>query len=311
MRESGIGAGECARQARKGARSPVGRPSVTRQSSFRVAFKTQNEHTTRSSRAAPAGSRWVLSGVADRSMRCERNGIGEWPGMENRPSIYSAHNILAGLPAEHASRLLAKAPDVELRKSETLFEIGAEGDGCYLLNHGVLKVSVASNAGTERILAILGPGAIVGELAMIDGLPRSATVQALKDSRLTFLARNVFVDILRAHPELYAHLVSTLVARLRQADDEVAAASFLSIKARVARALLLFAKHLGEPEAGDRLVVRHRIRQEDLAALADVARESASRIMSEWKKRKIIEQQSHSLYVIRRQPLEHEAHLVD
>ena len=231
--------------------------------------------------------------------------------MATRPSSYGSHNILSGLPSEYSSRLLAKAPDVQLKKGETLFEIGAKGDGCYLLNEGVLKVSVASDAGTERILAILGPGAIVGELAMIDGLPRSATVQALKDSKLTFLARNVFLELLRDHPELYAHLVTTLVTRLRQADDEVAAASFLSINARVARALLLFAKYLGEPDTQDRLVIRHRLRQEDLAALADVARESASRIMSEWKRRKIIDQQSSSVYVIRRSELEREARLID
>jgi CRP/FNR family transcriptional regulator, cyclic AMP receptor protein len=231
--------------------------------------------------------------------------------MALRTSFHGSYNILSGLPSEYASRLLAKAPDVQLGKGRTLFEIGAEGDGCYLLNEGVLKVSVASEVGSERILAILGPGAIVGELAMIDGLPRSATVQALKDSKLTFLARNMFVEILRDHPELYAHLVTTLVARLRQADDEVAAASFLSINARVARALLLFANHLGEAAPGDRLIIRHRLRQEDLAALADVARESASRIISDWKRRKIIDQQSSSLYVIRKRELEREAHLAD
>jgi hypothetical protein len=67
---------------------------------------------------------------------------------------------------------------------------------------------------------------------------------------------------------------------MRQADDEVAAASFLSLKARVARALLQFAKHLGEPTATpDELLIRHRIRQDDLAALANVARENASRIL--------------------------------
>src|SRR5262249_52362736 len=138
---------------------------------------------------------------------------------------------------EYSSRLLVGAPTVNLNKGQALVEIGAAGDGCYWLKEGVLKVSVSSNQGAERILAILGPGSIVGEIAMIDGLPRSASVHALRDSSFTFVARSTFLECLRESQKLYAHLVDTLVARLRHADDEVAAASFLSLKGRVARAL--------------------------------------------------------------------------
>jgi CRP/FNR family cyclic AMP-dependent transcriptional regulator len=222
----------------------------------------------------------------------------------------AADNLLAGLPREYFSRLLAGAPSKALRQGHTLFEIGAQGDGCYWLEEGVLKVCLPSAQGTERIIALLGPGSLVGELAMLDGLPRSATIQALRDSRLTFVARSVFLDCLRDDPRMYAHLVASLVERLRQADKEVAAASFLSLKARVARALLQFAKHLGEPgTTPGQVVIRHRIRQDDVAALANVARESASRILSEWKKRKVIDHHASSLYVIYSERLEREARL--
>jgi CRP/FNR family transcriptional regulator len=214
--------------------------------------------------------------------------------------FFGAHNLLSGLPREYSSRLLAKAHAVSLEKGKTLFEIGAVGDGCYWLEQGVLKVSIASPQGAERILAILGAGSIVGELAMLDGLPRSATVQALRDSRLTFLARSVFLEVLSEHPQIYSHLLTILVERLRQADDEVAAASFLSLKARVARALLQFARHLGE-------LVRHKIRRDDLAALANVARENASRILSDWTARKVIKHSSPSVYLIDKAKLEREA----
>jgi CRP/FNR family transcriptional regulator len=229
------------------------------------------------------------------------------------PGRYIARdNLLAGLPREYFSRLLAGAPAKSLRKGQTLVEIGAEGDGCYWLEEGVLKVCLPSPQGAERIIALLGPGSLVGELAMLDGLPRSATVRAVRDCRLTFVARRVFLEILREDPQMYAHLVASLVERLRQADKEVAAASFLSLKARVARALLEIAKHLGEPGAmPGQVVIRHRIRQDDLAALAHVARESASRILSEWKKHKIIDHHAASLYVIHRERLEREARLED
>lgn len=228
--------------------------------------------------------------------------------MPPRASFFASNNLLSGLPDEYASWMLANAPAISLERGHTLFEIGAVGDGCYWLEEGVLKVSVASHQGSERILAILGPGSIVGELAMIDGLPRSATVQALRDCRLTFMARRTFLETLHRHPEIYSHLVTILVARLRQADEEAAAASFLSLKARVAHALLQFAKHLGEPAGTPgQIVIRYKLRQEDLAALADVARENVSRILSEWKKRKIIDQQSPTVYVIDEAKLKCEA----
>ncbi len=214
--------------------------------------------------------------------------------MSPRNTSFGSHTLLAALPLEFSSRLLAGAPTTRLKKGEALFEIGATGDGCYWLNEGVLKVSVVSNQGAERILAILGSGSIVGEFALIDGLPRSASVHALRDSRLTFVARSTFLGCLRESPSLYAHLVDTLVARLRHTDEEVAAASFLSLKARVARALLQFAEHLGEPTTMlDQFVIRE-LRQEDVAALADVARENVSRILSEWRKHKLIVRQSPS-----------------
>lgn len=222
-------------------------------------------------------------------------------------TILGSQTLLAALPDEDFARLLSGASTTKLKKGQALFEIGATGDGCYWLEDGVLKVSVVSKQGTERILAILGAGSIVGELAMIDGLPRSASVHALKDSRLVFLSRSSFLEYLRESPDSYAKLAGTLAARLRQADEEVAAASFLSIRARVARALLQFAKHMGEAlEAPDRLVIRE-LRQEDLAALADVARENVSRILSEWKKLAFIVRQSPSVYVIIPSELEREA----
>ena len=142
--------------------------------------------------------------------------------------FFGAHSLLAGLPREYSSRLLAKAPAITLKKGKTLFEIGAVGDGCYWLEEGVLKVSIASPQGAERILAILGAGSIVGELAMLDGLPRSATVQALRDSRLTFLARSAFLEILREHPQIY-NLLAILVERLRQTVHDRQAAELADV----------------------------------------------------------------------------------
>jgi CRP/FNR family cyclic AMP-dependent transcriptional regulator len=213
-------------------------------------------------------------------------------------------HLLARLPREVFSKLLAGERTLKLREGETLFERGDAGDGCYWLRRGVLAVCVASATGEQRILAILGPGAIVGELAMIDGLPRSASVQAVRDCELTFVSRAAFTEMLRRHPELYVDIVTTLAARLRQTDEDMVASSFLTVRARVARALLQFALQLGEEAGPGRLLIRHSITHSDLAAMAGVARESVSRTFREWHRQKIVEGSSRTGYVVHKARLE-------
>jgi len=204
------------------------------------------------------------------------------------PSKRSFSGILPNLPIQFSESLLANAKPQSLAEREVLFEAGDVADGCYRLEQGLLKVSIASPQGDERILTILGPGSIVGELAIIDGLPRSATVVAIRDCKLSFISREAFLSCLREYPEIYSDLVSTLVSRLREADDAMAAASFLTVKARVARALLELAEHLGRESDSGQIVILHKIRQSDIAAMAGVARENVSRILNEWMRSKLV-----------------------
>ena len=86
------------------------------------------------------------------------------------------------------------------------------------------------SSGAERILAFLGRGAIVGELSIIDGLPRSASVVPVRDAAVSFLSSAAFEAFAEKHPELYKPLVRLLARRLRETDTNVAATSFLSLK---------------------------------------------------------------------------------
>jgi CRP/FNR family transcriptional regulator len=113
------------------------------------------------------------------------------------------------------------------------------------------------------------------------------------------------------HPEVYRDIVMTLAARLRQSDDEMVASTFLTVRARVARALLEFARHLGEDAGPGRLRIRHNVTHSDLAAMAGVARESVSRTLSGWSQRKILEGSARSGYVVDEARLKSEAAAAD
>jgi len=218
----------------------------------------------------------------------------------------SRSSILSGLPEGLSSILFANATASGLKAGEVLFNAGDVADGCYRLDQGVLKVDMVSPRGEELTLAIIGAGSIVGELAMIDGHPRSASIIAVKDCKLRFISRADFEECTQRHPEIYRYLVNMLAARLRDTDEAMAANNFLTVKARVARALFELAKHLGETTGSGRIVIRHKISQRDLAAMAGVARENVSRVLSRWQQQKIVARSSFYYSINDKSALEHE-----
>jgi CRP/FNR family transcriptional regulator, cyclic AMP receptor protein len=197
-------------------------------------------------------------------------------------------SLLASLPTELSHGLFAKALPQKLAADQTLFWAGDEGDGCYRVDEGLLKASVAEPGGGERILAVLGPGSVVGELSMIDGAPRSASVIALRDSKLSFVSRASFQAFGESRPELYRYLTTLLARRLRLTNDTVAATSFLSVKGRVARALLSLAEEFGRDVGQGRIVIQQKVSQGDLAAMAGIARENVSRVLNDWTSRSLV-----------------------
>src|SRR6516164_11209673 len=189
--------------------------------------------------------------------------------LERRPmSKPKASNVLSALPERLLSELFKDAVAHKLRDGEVLFRAGDVGDGCYRIHTGLVKVVVTSQQGEERIISLLGPDAIVGELSMIDGGPRSAAVVAIADCSLSFLSRAKFQTYVEAHPELTSYLMKTLARRLREADDGLAATAFFSVKQRLARALLSVAEYVGEKNGEGRM--QQRRQAFDAKALADL-----------------------------------------
>jgi len=203
-------------------------------------------------------------------------------------SLPRPESLLVSLPTELLHRLFAKARPLSLAASRTLFVAGEDGDGCYRVEEGLLKASVSVATGGERILAILGPGSVVGELSMIDSAPRSASVTALRDSKLSFVDRATFEAFGQSTPELYRHITTLLARRLRDTNEALVATNFLSVKGRVARALLSLAEAFGRDIGQGRILIRQKVSQSDLAAMAGIARENVSRALNDWANRSLV-----------------------
>jgi CRP-like cAMP-binding protein len=215
--------------------------------------------------------------------------------------------LLAELPARLTTDLFAGAALVRLRAGRVLFHAGDSGNGCYRVEDGLLKVTMVSSSGAERILAFLGRDAIVGELAVLDGLPRSASVVVVRDATVSFLSKAAFEAFAEKHPELYKSLIGLLAKRLRETDMAVAASSFLSLKGRMARTLLELADHFGQEVGAGRIVIHQKIGQNDLAAMAGIARENVTRVLNDWERHKVVSRLSGYYCLEDRAQLEHQA----
>jgi CRP/FNR family cyclic AMP-dependent transcriptional regulator len=160
------------------------------------------------------------------------------------------------------------------------------------------------NPAPSAFFAFHGPGAIVGELAIIDGLPRPMSAVAVRDSVLSFLSRTAFEwAFAEKHPELCQSLLRLLTKRMREGDKMLAATSFLMVKGRIAQTLLELAEHFGEEVGPGRIVICQQISQHDLAAMVGASRERVARTLSNWRRRKLVSRRPSGCYCLENKAL--------
>ena len=132
---------------------------------------------------------------------------------------------------------------------------------------------------------------------------------AVRNAALSFLSRASFEDFAKKHPEVYETLVTLQAARLRETDVTIAAGTFLPLSGRVACALLELAHDFGKDAGSGRIVIHQKIGQSDLGAMAGISRESVSRILNDWKRRKLVSRLSGYYCLENKALLQHEAEL--
>jgi CRP/FNR family transcriptional regulator, cyclic AMP receptor protein len=160
-----------------------------------------------------------------------------------------------------------------------IFHEGDPGDACYIVREGSARVTREHPDGRAITLATLGPGAIFGELAMLDGERRSASVEATENTELVALPASDVRKLIREHPEMGEKLVVALTRRLREANERISRQSFQTVPSRVAGVLnQLLADEAVTPMVRDGVTIR--LRQADLAQLAGTSRESVSRFLA-------------------------------
>lgn len=158
------------------------------------------------------------------------------------------------------------------------------GEVVFIILSGTVKIYMDQTDGSTVILAILGPGDIVGEMSLIDSAGRSASVVTLEDSNLLWMDRSTFQLSLQRIPALNANLVRILSRRVRLANEQIQALASLDVYGRLARQFLAFAEKYGESEPGESIRIPVRLTQSDLAELVGASRKRVNQVMVAYKR---------------------------
>lgn len=193
-----------------------------------------------------------------------------------------AHRFLEALPAEPTALLTSAVQRKHFTAGETIFQKGDPGDAMCVIIRGQVRIVLPSEGGDEALIATMDDGDFFGEMSLIDGQPRSATIIATQPTDTVVVRREGFQDFLRAHPEAAIDMLTALSARIRQSDEFIADAAFLDVPGRLAKKLLELAQKYGR-QTPSGVAIALRITQRDLAAMIGATRESVNKHLQSFR----------------------------
>lgn len=202
----------------------------------------------------------------------------------------SVIDLLRGIPlfsalGQDQLQAIARVGEIHnaTKGSIVIREDEAQSRGLFVLLEGDAKVVLTGPDGREAVLAFLSEGDFFGEMSLLDGDPRSATVRASTDARLLFLKRDAFFELLRTFPEIGISMLAELSTRLRNANRKISALALSPVNARIIGALLQLAELRGVRLRGT-VTIRDRPTQQEIADMANTTRETVSRVLGQLQK---------------------------
>jgi CRP/FNR family cyclic AMP-dependent transcriptional regulator len=195
--------------------------------------------------------------------------------------------LFAGIDDATAAELARRMVRKRFKRGELLFHQGDTGDALYVIVDGSVAVVMSSESGDRMVLTTLYPPASLGEIALLDGGPRSASAEAVEETSTLVLSRATFLELLKDHPQLAEALLRALGRLVRRLSEQASDFVFLDLPGRVAKALVRLAEDSGPEVAGVPLEVA--VTQGRLAEMAGGSRQTVNQILQTFQHRGIIE----------------------
>lgn len=238
-------------------------------------------------------------------MMGERGGVSRRPDSSGLPLLEKTR-LFAHLDSDGLHQLAARAIMRRYRRGEVVFREGDPGDWLFVVASGRLKVVVSSAQGDEMVLATLASPDTFGELALVDGGARSATVEAVEPTAVLVLTRAAFLDVLSERPALVEGLLGSLGGLIRRLTDQASDLVFLDLPGRVAKLLLGLASE-GDLQSATEHVIDSSFTQTEIAKMVGGSRQSVNQILRAFESAGYIETAGHSIRIVREDTLRRRA----
>jgi len=190
--------------------------------------------------------------------------------------------LFAAMRPEELDAILNFASERRVRRGQTIFQRGDDGSSMVVVLRGRIRISSVSAEGKEVTMNVINPGEVTGELALLDGKPRSADVTASEDTTLLVVERRHFLPYLARNQDLTLRLIAVLCDRVRRTSMALEEIALFDLPVRLARVLLKLADDYGRPTlTGTRIDLK--LSQRDLSNLVAATRESVNKQLRVWR----------------------------
>lgn len=219
------------------------------------------------------------------------------------------HSVFSSLGRQDLSVIDDQKSCMEIKKGEILFEQGSRPRGLYCVNRGKLKVVRTGSEGKEQIVHLAGPGDIMGYRAILGSDKYSCSGIAIENSLVCFIPADIFVSLVENNPRLALQVMQLFSKELREAEKDIADIAQKPVRERLAQTLLLLKGTYGFER--DELTLNIKITREDIAGIVGTTRETATRLLQDFKDEKIIELKEKKIRILDNEKLLKTANIFD
>jgi CRP/FNR family transcriptional regulator, cyclic AMP receptor protein len=201
------------------------------------------------------------------------------PADADKHTILRGHYLFGSLTLQHINRLSACTVTKTVKRGTNIFSKGDPGTSLCGIRKGTVNISVSTVDGKDAVFNVLGKGAIFGEIALLDGNPRTADATAVTDCELFVIERRDFLPLVREEPEIALRIIEILCSKLRRTTEQAEEVMSLDLPSRLAKALM---RLVDADTAGPR-ERKISITQKDLGNIIGMSRESTNKQLRIWR----------------------------
>lgn len=201
-----------------------------------------------------------------------------------KSEFLSKISIFNSLEKEDLELLANATQEVTYPKGKTIISSEEIGSTFFIVKSGRVKVTAEAFGGREIVLTTLHPLAFFGEMSIIDGEPRSASIIALEETKLITMEREVFLRILHRYPQITIKILTILCQRLRRADELIQGLRFLSASGRTIQMLFKLSDEHGVTTR-EGMLIDTKLTHQELASLSGTSKESMRKIIRDFKEK--------------------------